>query len=151
MKLIKAKIEVTHPDTGSTEYVGYPAVWLSNKGRISAVLDDNRQDETVENGKFYKYLHAIVPDDLYDEFIADTNIFSAPVLAEVREKTDRNNPRTEVWNDERKVKTILVKQARGETLTQVERNALDPNHPETGVSMSKDFIDLCGDYGVSNI
>lgn len=150
MKVIKAKIEVIHPDATSTTYVGYPAVWMDNKDRIVAILDANRNEETIENGRFYKHLVVIVPDDLFDLMIANP-LFSVPTRAEVVAQTATNMPKKQVVNDEQKILQILVKNVKGEALTKADKDAIDPTKPDSGVVMTKDFIDFCNDYGVNNI
>lgn len=152
MKVLRAKIEVEHPDATSTKYVGYPQVWLDNKELIQGVMDDDRPDELQENGKFFKILYAILPDDLYETLIAaHPDTFSAPDMAEVHVKAAKNWPKKKIWTDENAVKEVLVKNALGEKLTEADIAVINASDPTPGVVMSKDFFDICNDYGVDNI
>ena len=71
MKVLKAKIEVVHPNGTSTEYKDYPQVWLDNKEKLQAILyPKDRSDEVSENGKLYQILYPLVPDELEADFLA---------------------------------------------------------------------------------
>lgn len=146
MKLLKAKVKITH-NGGGTQYT-YPQIWLDNKERIPAILyPKDRTDELVEGNMLYQVVFPVVPDDLYDELLRLPE-FSIPSQTEVRAYTDKHAPKREVMQDEEKVLSLLAKVGRGATLNQQEKNALDPAHPEKGLGMSKDFVEVCNDYGV---
>lgn len=93
---------------------------------------------------------AIVPDDLFDEMIQNP-LFSEPTLAEVEVQTATNMAKRQVVNDEQKVLQILIKNVKGEALTQADKDAIDPAKPDSGVIMTKDFVEVCNDYGVNNL
>lgn len=146
MKLLKAKVKITHND-GATQYT-YPQIWLNNKERIPSILyPKDRTDELVEGNALYQVVFPVVPDDLYDEFLKLPE-FSIPSQAEVQSYTDKHLPKREVMQDESKVLSLLAKVGRGNALTQQEKDALDPAHPTKGLGMSKDFVEICNDYGV---
>lgn len=150
MKLLKAKIEVTH-ENGATQYVGYPQLWLDNKEKIPAILyPKDRTDELDENGKTYQIVYPVVPDDLHPEFLQDA-LFSEPDLIELQAYNDKHSPSIEKISDADRVLSILTKVARNEALTPEEKLALDPASTEPGVTTTKDFLQIAKDYGCDNI
>ena len=61
----------------------------------------------------------------------------------------KHAPIEEVVRNEKKVLAITSKAARGETLTQLEKDALNPDHPEPGINKSRSWVDMAEkDYGV---
>lgn len=151
MKVLKAYIEIEHPSPTSTNYIGYPQLWLDNATRIPLVLTPNdRSDEVVHNGKLCQILYPVVPDDLLDQFLAIDGITLADPN-ELEAYSDKHTPRTESITHERVFNKIMLKFMRGEPLSKKDRDALDPTNPEPGVTMSKSFTDLADEYGATNL
>ena len=141
MKLIKAKIEVEHPNASSTRFVGYPREWLDNKEKIVSVLDPgDRKEEIEENGKIYKILYAVCQDDIFDLLTSLEGIESADKQV-ARAYAEQKYPPRMITTDQEAVNAVLVKVAKGETLTKKEKEAIDPDFPEPGVSRTKNWID----------
>lgn len=149
MKLMKALIEINR-DNGSTEYVGYPEVWLENKHRIPAILYPNdRTDDVVQDGKLYQPLFPVVPDDLVDAFISIG--FEIADSDEALAFSEKHAPSKEIIEDERTVLMVVSKSVRGEALSQKEKDALDPSKSERGITMSKSFFETAKQYGCDNL
>jgi len=76
MKIIKAKIKVSHAN-GGTEYV-YPQIWLDNVTEIPMIVYPNdRTDEVSESGETYQICYPVVPDELQTQMLAEhPEIFS---------------------------------------------------------------------------
>lgn len=150
MKVLKALVEVEHPNEGTTQYVGYPKAWLDNKEKIPTILyPQDRTDEMVQNGKTYQILYPVVPDDVATEMLKSPD-FSLANPVELNAYSAKHLPQREIARDDI-VLPILIKQARGEKLSPKDLNALDPNNPEPGVRMSEKFEDMARAYGADNI
>ena len=154
MKLLKANIEVIHPDAKSTKY-NYPGEWLENKepSKMPAVLfPENRSDEFERGGRIYQTLYPVVTDEVADILLALGGDFSLAELADVQAYADKHAPQRVIPTDASKVLEILAKNALGGVLTEEDRAALDPNNPTSrGLSISQSFIDLAKEYGCDNI
>jgi len=149
MKVLKALIEVNH-EGGGTNYLGYPQVWLDNKESIPAILyPENRDEEIVIGDKLFKVVFPLVPEEKVAEFLAAGLELADPI--EVEAASNKHWPKREVVNDQAKLNTILLKVARKETLTPLDEKALDPNDPESGVIMTKNFVEIARDYGADNV
>ncbi len=141
MKLIKGKIEVVHPDSKSTRFVGYPNVWLSNKEKIISVLDPgDRLEEITENGRIYKILYAVCHDEIYDELLTSDLITPADLM-EARAYADMKFPPKIITTDQDVINAVLAKVAMDEPLSQKERDAIDPTKEEKGLSMTINWLD----------
>jgi len=141
MKILKALIEVQHPDANSTQYMGYPQVWLDNKERIPAILyHSTREDEIQQDGKLYQTAFLVVPDDLAVELLKEENITEA-ARPEVDSFAAKHYPIKTMINDQDAVLAITAKAALGETLTKEEKDALDPNSPVKGIIKTKPWVE----------
>lgn len=146
MQILRAEVEITHPPAGGTVYV-YPLTWLANKEKIPTILyPDNRTGEIERNGKRYQIVYPLVPDDLVDTFLKEKGIELADP-DEVQAYGEKHMPKREAVVHEQKVMVILAKFARGESLSDVEKEALDPAKEEPGVTLSKSFLEVCEEYG----
>ena len=124
MKLVKVKINMTTSE-GRTHH-DYPPEYNSEKiqvmsyglGHCIGWIKDVDLEEFVPSvegsGEIWELTR--------DEAIVDLDIWM---------------PQSEKITDQTKVLSILAKQARGETLTPQELNALDPNNPESGITKTK--------------
>ncbi len=150
MKVLKALIEIEHPSSLSTNFIGYPQLWIDNKERIPMIMMPTDRSEDIEmNGKLYQPLFPLVPDDLFDAFLKIDG-FSEPDPVELQTFADKHAPQTEIF-EERIFNKIVLKFINGEELTQKDRDAIDPASPERGVTLSKGFINLAKEYGADNI
>ena len=142
MRAIKAKVYFTKTPAGTSYSGGYPASWDSARIPYIAYCD------VGNDGKDFHNVLAFVPDDKYDEMIADPQV---EAIDNVNAKTlaDTHRPQVDKIIDQSKILLILAKQARGETLTVKELGALDADSPELGVSKSKSFDEFCTEYEVS--
>lgn len=151
MKILKAKIEVSHAN-GGTEYLGYPAMWLAHKEKIPAILyPTDRSDEIEEGGKTYQFVYPCVPDDVADILLSSPDgLITLADQSEVVAYADKHLPSREIISDQSKVLAIVAKAARGEKLNEAEVNALDPEHPDEGVTKTKPWLDRVTEaYGVT--
>lgn len=150
MKVIKAKVKVTH-DGGGTHYV-YPAVWLDNVSRIPMITYPNdRTDEVVEIDNEYQIVYPVVPDDLYTEMLAtNPEVFSVADQMEFESYSDKHYPQKEVINDTDAVLLVLAKAQKGEVLTQTENDIIDPRSMTAGIVSTERVIDkVTKDYGAT--
>lgn len=141
MKVIKAKIKVTH-EGGGTHYV-YPQIWLDNVSLIPMVTyPENRTDDIVEKGSEYQIVYPLVPDDLYAKMLeTEPDVFSVADQAEFEAYSDKHYPQKEVISDTNAVLVVLAKAQKGEVLTKEEKDVLDPTSPVLGVSKTKRVIE----------
>lgn len=150
MKIIKAKIKVSHAN-GGTEYV-YPQIWLDNVTEIPMIVYPNdRTDEVSESGETYQICYPVVPDELQTQMLAEhPEIFSVAEKTEFEAYADKHYPQKTIITDTDKVLSILAKSATGETLTKKDKDALDPQNETTGVTLSKRTADIATiDYGAT--
>lgn len=139
MKLLKAKVYVDQ-SKGNTTY-SYPDAWMENVERIPAIFYPNdRSDQGKDEKGTYQVVYPIVPDDLVDAFLKLG--FEMADRKEVEAYTLKHNPPKETITDQNKVLAITAKVALGATLTQTEKDSLDPLKEETGVSMSKSWLEI---------
>lgn len=141
MKIIKAKIKVTH-DGGATQYV-YPQIWLDNVSKIPQITYPNdRTDEVVDKGSEYQIVYPVVPDDLYTEMLSkEPDVFSVADQVEFEAYSDKHYPQKEVINDTNAVLSVLAKAQLGEVLTKAEKDVLDPKSAVAGVTQTERVID----------
>lgn len=150
MKIIKAKIKVTH-DNGGTQYV-YPHLWLDNVSRIPMITYPNdRTDEVADKNDTYQIVYPVVPDDLYDQMLIEhPEIFSVADQTEFEAYSDKHCPQKEIITDQQAVLTALAATTTGKELTQKQRDALDPTSDVPGVTLTKRMIDIATqDYGAT--
>lgn len=141
MKLIKAKIEVVHPDASSTHFIGYPQVWLDNKEKIVAVLDPgDRLEEIIEDGKIFKILYAMCTDDALNQLLT-SDLIQAADIAEARAYAEQKFPQKVITSDQDAVNAVLAKIGKGEVLAKKDLDALNPDNPEAGLTKSKNWVD----------
>ena len=134
MKVLKAKVKVTH-DNNATQY-HYSKEWLDNKHLIPIILyPTTREDEFEENGEIFKTIYPCVPDDLDLGFPQATE-------DEVRAFSEKHAPVKEVVTDSDKILAVVAKLVRNEELTVEEANAIDPTNSESGIILSKNWVDV---------
>lgn len=143
MKIIKAKIYYTKDKKGTHYSGGYPKTWEAEK--IPFILYGDTDVDT--NGKNIQWVFTIVPEDIYDKMIQDEQCQFCS-KEESLAMGDKYYSTREKITDNEKILKILAKTAREEILTEDEKNALNPDHPESGVNKSKSFEDICNEYGV---
>lgn len=145
MKLIKAKIEVEHPSATSTNFIGYPQSWTDNAPKIHMFDPGDRLEEITENGKIYKIIYAFVEDDVNDILLAEKDIIEAADQVEMKAYIDMKSPPRMMTTSQEAVNAVLVKIVKGQPLSPKEKNAIDPEHPEAGVTMTKSWFDQVQD------
>lgn len=138
MKVLKAKVYVDQSN-GATKYT-YPQTWLDNKERIPEILYPNdRSDQGTDEKGTYQWVYPIVPDDVAQELIKLPE-FTTPDRTELELYADKHAPVVERINNPDKVISILAKVTRGEKLTLAEQDAIDPTKPESGIVMTKPWL-----------
>lgn len=142
MKIIKAKIKVTH-DNGGTQYV-YPQLWLDNKERIPMIsYQSDRTDEITTGQNTYQTCYPLVPDDLYAQMLAQhPEIFSVTNQVEFEAHSAKHNPTKQTITDKDALLTFLTKVALGETLTKEEKDKLDPKKEGAFITETPKEIDV---------
>lgn len=141
MKIIKAKVYIEQ-DENSTRYVGYPTLWMQNKEKIPHIIyPRDRSDQATDRVGTYQTIYAVVDDAVYDVLIQDPQC-STPTRNEIVDYQNKHEPKEYVIEDQAIVTSILAKQARGDKLTLEERNALDPEKAERGITKSKQFLEV---------
>lgn len=141
MKVIKAKIKVTH-DGGATQYV-YPKLWMDNVSRIPQVTYPNdRSDEVIDKSETFQIVYPVVPDDLYEEMLTkEPDVFSVADQIEFEAYSDKHYPQKEIITDTNAVLVVLARAQKGEVLTQGDKDILDPNSPVQGISRTERVVD----------
>jgi len=141
MKIIKAKIKVTH-DGGGTQYV-YPQIWLDNVANIPMVTYPNdRTDEVVDRTGSYQIVYPAVPDELYNKMLAEhPEIFSVANRLEFETYSDKHYPVKDRITDQDAVMTVLAKVALKEVLTETDEAVINPTSPTAGINKTERVVD----------
>jgi len=156
MKLIKMKINRVGKD-GATHYT-YPPQYDPQKVRFgpiyegglydvvySDILPRNADDEFiligVDDADFVEFMKA-------NGHVQNGFTFAAEEVNRTKslEMGNKWTKRVEKIVDEAKVIMILAKVARKETLTQEEKNAIDPESIESGINKSASFQESLDKY-----
>jgi len=150
MKIIKAKVKVTH-EGGATHYV-YPQIWLDNVSRIPMITYPNdRTDEVSDIDGEHQIVYPVVPDDLYTEMLTKhPEVFSVADQVEFEAYSDKHYPQKQIINDTDAVLLVLAKAQKGDVLTKADKNVLDPLNATAGVVSTERVIDkVIKDYGAT--
>lgn len=151
MKLIKVKIKRERIQGGGTHYV-YPPQWNAEKLNSGFLLYESGElyNDVVDRGDNDEYVLIGVKDEDANGFLQidghekDEFIFEAKEITKAKAIEDCDNwivPR-ERMTDQAKVLSILAKVARGEELTQEEKDAIDPSKPNIGISMTENLTQM---------
>lgn len=165
MKILKVKVK-REKYSNRTHYV-YPPEYDATKISIlcleSVGEESNVRLRDGANGKKFKKMNDHIKKmqqyvEGYEYMIGVVEDASAPQFLKSKDiveitKTQANTAGRK-WRPQQvkihsvpKVLSILAKSVRGlEPLTQKEKNAIDPDHPEKGVGKSKLFDDLLAEY-----
>jgi len=137
-KILKIKVKREPLEKGGTHYV-YPPEYDS--GKISVLCYESFGDAAavMARGKYnYEYCIGVVDSKDAPAFLKSPDIEEL-TKEEAIPLGDKWLPQTERILDQQKVLLILAKNARGAELTQNDLNALDPDHPESGIGKGKSF------------
>jgi hypothetical protein len=147
MKVLKAKIYVDRSQ-GNTTYT-YPQEWLDNKEKFPSILyPADRTDDATDVGGTYQFVYPIMDDATADALLAKyPDSFFSTSLAEVSAYAEKHAPQTTVINNQTKVLTLIAKTVIGQTLTQLEKDALDPTKSVDGVITTPPWTDQITQHG----
>lgn len=150
MKLLKMKIKRTDID-GGTHY-DYPTPYYdANKVIFGPIYEGGIEDnlETIKNRKSNdEFIIIGVEDSNMNNFLSANGYkdnsgfeFSCVEITQTVAEQDgiRWTRQIEKITDMNRVVTILAKIGRGETLTQKEKDALNPDNSEIGINKTKSF------------
>lgn len=140
MVILKVKIKRNQTSSG-TKYT-YPPEYDPRKIQVlcyESMLPENYA-EVVSRGNKDEYLIGCVSDGDADVFLKSKDIqeiseTEAKILGEAWTR------RATKITDPEKVIAVLAKSVRGETLTQTEKDSIDPNKPDSGIILSKSFTE----------
>lgn len=150
MKILKAKIEITHND-GGTQY-NYPNVWLDNKHLIPMVVyQADRTDDIVEGEKMYQTCYLLAPDELYTEMLSKhPDIFSVANAVDFDAFSNKHSPQKEIITDQSAVFSVLSKATLGTPLTTKEKQVIDAKDPTAGINLTRSMLEIAtNDYGAT--
>jgi len=148
VKLIKMKIKRTE-ENGRTHY-DYPSAYKAELVKFGPIYESALPENLAivsARGNKDEFILFGVEDKAAQVFLSSQGVFEKAFSFEAQEITEEAakqigsswTRQTEKITDEAKVIQILAKVARNEQLTQAEKDALDPNKPESGISLSKSF------------
>lgn len=135
VKYFKINIQRSHPEEGRTHYT-YPKEYDPKKIQVLAYESTECEDDVKERGDTEEYLIGAVAD-------TDAEIFSkiGEELneAEINTLGDKWTKQVEKITDQEAVLKICAKAALGETLTDDEKAAINPDSETKGINKSKSF------------
>jgi len=142
-KILKVKIKREPILGGGTHYV-YPPEYNAKKIQVLCYESMGEEDKVKARGD-YEYCIGVVKDEDAPAFLKSNDIVE---INETKAKIDGKKwrPQTERIIDEKEVLRICAKAVSGESLTQKEKDALNPDKAEIGVNKSKSFSDLLDEY-----
>lgn len=132
---------------GGTHYE-YPPEYDAQKIQVLCYESVGENDKVTLRDKWpkpHEFLIGVVSDEDAPGFLKspDINIIGQALAIE---KGRRWRPQVEKISDQSKVLMILVKVARGEVLTQGEKDIINPDSPISGVNKSQIFDDLLAQH-----
>lgn len=147
-KLLKVKIKRT-VGGGKTSYT-YPPEYDAQKFNVLTYETQltGKHQTVVDRGNDHEYVIGTVdevdaPAFLQSQDIKEINRNQAEQF--IGADLEKAEPKI---TDQSKVLLVLAKVARGESLTQEERDAIDPNSPVKGVSKTRSFKDVLDELSV---
>lgn len=147
-KIVKIKVK-REVEGGTTHYV-YPPEYDAKKIQVLCYesvgdVDTVVARDSIDSKNSYEYLIGVVSDKDFVQFSKSKDVEEVDyATACVHGRKWR--PQVEKILDNNKVLSILSKAARGEVLTQADKDVLDPNKPDRGVNKSKLFDDLLSEH-----
>lgn len=160
MRLIKVKVKREKILGGGTHYV-YPPQWNAerlNSGFGPLYESGEKYNDVVSRGDDHEYVLIGVQDADADSFLQADGYkdgsgfsFEAKEITKAKAIEDCDSwivPR-EKMTDQSKVLSILARVARGEELTQAEKDSIDPSKPEVGITMTKNLTQMLDELTIN--
>jgi hypothetical protein len=138
-KILKVKIKRDHKPTG-THYT-YPPEYDASKIQVLTYESMGDFYGVVERGDKDEFCIGVVKDEDVPSFLLSPDIVEI-VTNEAKILGRKWRPQKEIISDDKVIITILAKLAKGEELSQKEKDAIDPNNLEYGINKSQLFDDL---------
>lgn len=145
MKILKIKIKRNQNSTG-THYT-YPFGYDATKIHIlcyESMLPEN-YNQIVAKGNTEELMIGVVKDEDIFSFLQSSDAIEITETEALLLGTQWTK-QTEIITSSDVVLTVLAKVARNVTLTQTEKNAIDPNNSELGINLSRSFQDELIEY-----
>ncbi len=147
-KILKVKIKRT-VGGGKTSYT-YPPEYKAERFDVLVYETQltGKHQEVVNRGNDHEYVIGLV-----DEVDAPA-FLKSPDIKEINrqqaeqffgEDFDKSSMKI---TDQAKVLLILAKSARGESLTQEDKDSLNPDHPSNGILKSRTYKDVLDEHGI---
>lgn len=138
MKLLKIKIK--RENKNNTTKLTYPKEY---RAKLVNVLAYETKDERLKRSDkdTIHYCICIVDDKVGNHMLKSDDITEI-TETEFKNLGDKWRPQKEIITNQNEVISLTAKAVRGETLTQKEKDALDPDKDEKGINKSQSFEEM---------
>ena len=146
--LVKVRIQRIQDATG-THYI-YPAAYIPEKIQVICyeTMLTGKIADVVGRGNDHEFMVGVIDEADKDQFLKSSNI---TVLTRQEAENFIGTDLTASINkitDENKVLLICAKAALGETLTDDDKKALNPDDPTAGIGRSRNYSETLDAHGV---